>query len=162
MNADGLDRLIARFRFVCHRVLPHAWSGFHGVATPRIPVHHAQELPIGGKLPSYFLLKSLTQSFALEWRDVLCYQRLRKLHAGDLHAVNSAALRDRPGADPTRLLARGGRRRRRHDVVLRALDDRVELAALALGHAELREGLVEVVHERIPLPAGDEQLAVRV
>jgi hypothetical protein len=47
------------------------------------------------------------------------------------------------------------------DVVLRALDDRVELAALALGHAELREGLVEVVHERIPLRAGDQQLAVR-
>jgi hypothetical protein len=160
MNADGLDRLIARFRLVRDGVLPHAWRVFHCVATPRIPVHHAQELPIGGKLPSYFLLKSLTQSFALEWRDVLCYQRLRKLHAGDLHAVNSAALRDRPG--PTRLLARGGRRRRRHDVVLRALDDRVELAALALGHAELREGLVEVVHERIPLPAGDEQLAVRV
>src|ERR1700682_1249403 len=53
---------------------------FHCVATPRIPVHHAQELPIGGKLPSYFLLKSLTQSFPLEWRDVLGYQRLRKLH----------------------------------------------------------------------------------
>jgi hypothetical protein len=47
------------------------------VATPRIPVHHAQELPIGGKLPSYFLLKSLTQSFPLEWRDVLRYQRVR-------------------------------------------------------------------------------------
>jgi hypothetical protein len=29
--------------------------------------------------------------------------------------------------------------------VLRALDDRVELAALALGHPELRKGLVEVV-----------------
>jgi hypothetical protein len=126
------------------------------VATPRIPVHHAQELPIGGKLRSYFLLKSLTQSFPLEWRDVLRYQRLRKLHA-----ANCAALRDPSGADPTRLLARGGRRRR-HDVVLRALDDRVELAALALGHAELREGLVEVVHERIPLRAGDQQLAVRV
>src|SRR5271166_598746 len=80
----------------------------------------------------------------------------------DLRAANCAALRDPFGADPTRLLARGGRRRRRHDVVLGALDDRVELAALALGHAELREGLVEVVHERIPLRAGDEQLAVRV
>src|ERR1700722_1373094 len=80
----------------------------------------------------------------------------------DLHAANCAAPRDPSGADPTRLLARGGRRRRRHDVVLRALHDRVELAALALGHAELREGLVEVVHERIPLRAGDEQLAVRV
>ena len=43
------------------------------MATPRIPVHHAQELPIGGKLPSYFILKSLTQSFPLEWRDVLRY-----------------------------------------------------------------------------------------
>jgi hypothetical protein len=52
-------------------------------------------------------------------------------------------------------------RRRGHAVVLRALDDRVELVALALGYAELREGLVEVVHERIPLRAGDEQLAVR-
>ena len=82
MNADGLDRLIARFRLVRDRVLPHAWSVFHRVATPRIPVHHAQELPIGGKLPAYFLLKSLTQSFPLEWRDVLCYQRLRQLHAG--------------------------------------------------------------------------------
>ncbi len=100
---------------------------------PRIPVHHAQELPIGGKLPSYFLLKSLTQSFPLEWRDVLRYQRLRKLHA-DLHAANCAPLRDPFGADPARLLGRGGRRRG-HDVVLRALDDRVELAALALGHA---------------------------
>ena len=157
MNADGLDRLIARFRLVRDRVLPHAWSVFHCVATPRIPVHHAQEVPIGGKLRSYFLLKSLTQSFPLEWRDVLRYQRLRKLHA-----ANFAALRDLSGADPTRLPARGGRRRRRHDVVLRALDDRVELAALALGHAELREGLVEVVHERIPLRAGDQQLAVRV
>ena len=160
MNADGLDRLIARFRLVRDRVLPYAWSVFHCVATPRIPVHHAQELPIGGKLPSYFLLKSLTQSSPLEWRDVLRYQRLRKLHA-DLHAAHCAPLRDPSGADPARLLARGGRRRG-HDVVLRALDDRVELAALALGHAELREGLVEVVHERIPLRAGDEQLAVRV
>jgi hypothetical protein len=161
MNADGLDRLIARFRLVRDRVLPHAWSVFHCVATPRIPVHHAQELPIGGKLRSYFLLKSLTQSFPLEWRDVLRYQRLRKLYR-DLHAANCAALRDPSGADPARLLARGGRRRRRHDVVLRALDDRIELTALALGHAELREGLVEVVHERIPLRAGDAQLAVRV
>src|SRR6185369_16605145 len=59
--------------------------------TPRIPVHHAQELPIGGKLPSYFLLKSLTQSFPLEWRDVLRYQRLRKLHA-NLHAAHCAPL----------------------------------------------------------------------
>jgi hypothetical protein len=42
------------------------------------------------------------------------------------------------------------------------LDDRVELAALALGHAELREGLVDVVHERVPLRAGDKELAVRV
>ena len=124
------------------------------MATPRIPVHHAHEPPIGGKLPSYFLLKSLTQSSPLEWRDVLRYQSLRKLHA-DLHAANCAPLRDPSGADPARLLARGGRRRG-HDVVLRALDDRVELAALALGHAELREGLVEVVHERIPLRAGDE------
>jgi hypothetical protein len=82
MRADGLDRLIARFRLVRDPVLPHAWSVFHCVATPRIPVHHAQELPIGGKLPAYFLLKSLTQSFPLEWRDVLRYQRLRKLHAG--------------------------------------------------------------------------------
>jgi hypothetical protein len=32
----------------------------------------------------------------------------------------------------------------------------------ALGHSELRQGLVEVVHERIPLRARDEQLAVRV
>src|SRR5271163_10378 len=80
----------------------------------------------------------------------------------NLHAANCAALRDPSGAEPTRLLARGGRRRRRHDVVLRALDDRVELAALALGHAELRQGLVQVVHERIPLRAADEQLAVRV
>jgi hypothetical protein len=77
MNADGLDRLIARFHLVRDLVLPHAWSVFHCVATPRIPVHHAQELPIGGKLPSYFLLKSLTQSFPLEWRDVLRYQRVR-------------------------------------------------------------------------------------
>ena len=160
MNADGLDRLIARFRLVRDRVLPHAWSVFHCVATPRIPVHHAQELPIGGKLPSYFLLKSLTQSSPLEWRDVLRYQRLRKLHA-DLHAANCAPLRDPSGADPARLLARGGRRRG-HDVVLRALDDRIELAALALGNAELGEGLVEVVHERIPLRAGDQQLVVRV
>jgi hypothetical protein len=76
------------------------------VATPRIPVHHAQELPIGGKLPSYFILKSLTQSFPLEWRDVLRYQRLRKLHA-DLHAANCAPLRDPFGADPARLLGRG-------------------------------------------------------
>jgi len=74
--------------------------------TPRIPVHHAQELPIGGKLPSYFILKSLTQSFPLEWRDVLRYQRLRKLHA-DLHAANCAPLRDPFGADPARLLGRG-------------------------------------------------------
>ena len=73
---------------------------------PRIPVHHAQELPIGGKLPSYFILKSLTQSFPLEWRDVLRYQRLRKLHA-DLHAANCAPLRDPFGADPARLLGRG-------------------------------------------------------
>ena len=79
---DVAMALIARFRLVRDRVLPHAWSVFHCVATPRIPVHHAQELPIGGKLPSYFLLKSLTQSFPLEWRDVLRYQRLRKLHAG--------------------------------------------------------------------------------
>ena len=161
MNADGLDRLIARFRLVRDGVLPHAWSVFHCVATPRIPVHHAQELRIGGKLPAYFLLKSLTQSFALEWRDVLCYQRLRQLHAGSPCGEFCCAPRP-SGADLTRLLARGGRRRRRHDVVLRALDDRVELAALALGHAELREGLVEVVHERIPLRAGDEQLVVRV
>src|SRR5271163_874071 len=77
----------------------------------------------------------------------------------DLHAANCAAPRDPSGADLTRLLARGGRRRRHHDVILRALDDLVELA---LGHAELREGLVEVVHERIPLRAGDEQLVVRV
>ena len=76
------------------------------MATPRIPVHHAQELPIGGKLPSYFILKSLTQSFPLEWRDVLRYQRLRKLHA-DLHAANCAPLRDPFGADPARLLVRG-------------------------------------------------------
>ena len=76
------------------------------MATPRIPVHHAQELPIGGKLPSYFILKSLTQSFPLEWRDVLRYQRLRKLHA-DLHAANCAPLRDPFGADPARLLGRG-------------------------------------------------------
>jgi len=55
-----------------------------------------------------------------------------------------------------------GGRRRSHDVVLGALDDRVELGALALGHAELREGLVEVVHERIPLRAGDAQPPVRV
>ena len=48
------------------------------------------------------------------------------------------------------------------DVVLRAVDDRVELAALALGHAELREGLVEVVHERIPLRAGDQRFAIDV
>ncbi len=76
------------------------------MATPRLPVHHAQELPIGGKLPSYFILKSLTQSFPLEWRDVLRYQRLRKLHA-DLHAANCAPLRDPFGADPARLLVRG-------------------------------------------------------
>jgi hypothetical protein len=63
------------------------------MTTPRIPVHHAHEPPIGGKLPSYFLLKSLTQSLPLEWRDVLRYQRLRKLHA-DLHAANCAPLRD--------------------------------------------------------------------
>jgi hypothetical protein len=115
------------------------------VATPRIPVHHAQEPPIGGKLPSYFL-KSLTQSFPLEWRDVLRYQRLRKLHT-DPHAAHCAPLRDPSGADPARLLARGGRRRG-HDVVLRALDDRVELAALALLSAkfavlgDLREAYV--------------------
>jgi hypothetical protein len=72
--------LIAGYRLVRDPVLPHAWSVFHCVATPRIPVHHAQEPPIGGKLPSYFLLKSLTQSFPLEWRDVLRYHRLRKLH----------------------------------------------------------------------------------
>jgi hypothetical protein len=72
--------LIAGNRLVRDPVLPHAWSVFHCVATPRIPVHHAQELPIGGKLPSYFLLESLTQSFPLEWRDVLRYQRLGKLH----------------------------------------------------------------------------------
>src|ERR1700739_5038287 len=89
MNADRLDRLNARFRLVRDRVLPHAWSVFHCVATPRIPVHHAHEVPIGGKLRSYFLLKSLTQSFPLEWRDVLRYQRLRKLHA-----ANCAALPD--------------------------------------------------------------------
>ena len=145
LSTSNLDApawpLIAGFRLVRDPVLPHAWSVFHCVATPRIPVHHAQELPIGGKLPSYFILKSLTQSFPLEWRDVLRYQRLRKLHA-DLHAANCAPLRDPFGADPARLLGRGGRRRG-HDVVLRALDDRVELAALALGHAELREGLVE-------------------
>ena len=91
MNADGLDRLVARFRLVRDRVLPHAWSVFHCVATPRIPVHHAQKLPIGGELCSYFLLKSLTQSFPLEWRDVLHYQRLRKLHA-NLHAAHCAPL----------------------------------------------------------------------
>ena len=80
-NLDGARvALIAGFRLVRDPVLPHAWSVFHCVATPRIPVHHAQELPIGGKLPSYFILKSLTQSFPLEWRDVLRYQRLRKLH----------------------------------------------------------------------------------
>src|SRR6202022_4707467 len=67
----------------------------------------------------------------------------------------------RVSAEPGGICLPGGRRRG-HDVALRALDDRVELAALALGHAELREGLVEVVHERIPLRAGDEQLAVRV
>src|SRR3984893_8350147 len=82
MNADGLARLVARLRLVRDRVLPHAWSVFHCVATPRIPVHHAQKLPIGGELCSYFVLKSLTQSFPLERRDVLRYQRLRKLHAG--------------------------------------------------------------------------------
>ena len=76
-NAEGLDRLIARFRLVRDRVFPHAWSVFHCVATPRIPVHHPQELTVGGKLPSYFLLKRLTQSFPLEWCDVLRYQRLR-------------------------------------------------------------------------------------
>jgi hypothetical protein len=75
--------LIARFRLVRDPVLPHAWSVFHCVATSRIPVHHAHELPIGGKLPSYFLLKSLTQSFPLEWRDVLRYERLGKLHTAD-------------------------------------------------------------------------------
>ena len=161
MNADGLDRLIARFRLVRDRVLPYAWSVFHCVATPRIPVHHPQELTVGGKLPSYFLLKRLTQSFPLEWRDVLRYQRFSKLHAGS--PCGELCCAPRPvRADPTRLLARGGCRRRRHDVVLRALDDRVELAALALGHAELRKGLVEVIHERIPLRAGDEQLTVRV
>ena len=73
---------------------------------PGSTVHHAQELPIGGKLPSYFILKSLTQSFPLEWRDVLRYQRLRKLHA-DSHAANCAPLRDPSGADPARLLGRG-------------------------------------------------------
>jgi hypothetical protein len=83
--------LIARFRLVRDPVLPHAWSVFHCVATPRIPVHHAHEPPIGGKLPSYFLLKRLTQSFPLEWRDVLRYRRLRKLHA-DLHAAHCAPL----------------------------------------------------------------------
>src|ERR1700677_5086279 len=77
----------------------------------------------------------------------------------DVHSTNCAAVRDPSGADPTRLLARGGRRRG-HDIVLGALDDRVELAALALGHAELRQGLVQVVHERIPLRAGDERLAL--
>src|ERR1700737_2500491 len=57
----------------------------------------------------------------------------------DLRAADCTALHHPSGAEPTRLLARGRRRRRRHDVVLRALNDRVELAALALGHAELRE-----------------------
>src|SRR5260370_26717815 len=90
-SADGLDRLIAGFRLVRDPVLPHAWSVFHCVATPRIPVHHAQEPPIGGKSPSYFLFKSLTQSFPLEWRDVLRHQRLRKLHA-NLHAAHCAPL----------------------------------------------------------------------
>jgi hypothetical protein len=101
LSTSNLDAsawpLIAGFRLVRDPVLPHAWSVFHCVATPRIPVHHAQELPIGGKLPSYFILKSLTQSFPLEWRDVLRYQRLRKLHA-DLHAANCAPLRDPFGA----------------------------------------------------------------
>lgn len=87
MNADGLDRLVARFRLVRDRVLPHAWSVFHCVASPRIPVHHAHKLPIGGELCSYFLLKSLTQSFPLEWRDVLRYQRLRKLHAISMRRI---------------------------------------------------------------------------
>ena len=71
------------------------------MATPRIPVHHAQEPPIGGKLPSYFLLKSLTQSFPLEWRDVLRYRRLRKLHA-NLHAAltdNGSCYRSKVFAD---------------------------------------------------------------
>jgi hypothetical protein len=139
-NLDGARvALIAGFRLVRDPVLPHAWSVFHCVATPGIPVHHAHEPPIGGKLPSYFLLKSLTQSSPLEWRDVLRYQRLRKLHA-DLHAANCAPLRDPSGADPARLLARRARARARRT----------------------SRGLVEVVHERIPLRAGDEQLAVRV
>jgi hypothetical protein len=100
------------------------------VATPRIPVHHAQEMPIGGKLPSYFVLKSLAQSFPLEWRDVLRYQRLRKLHA-DLHAENCAPLRDPSEADPARLLARGGRRRG-HAVVL-ARRQLVQMRVLVAG-----------------------------
>ncbi len=78
---DPLERaLIAGFRLVRDPVLPHARSVFHCVTTPWIPVDHARELPIGRKLPSYFLLKSLPQSFPLEWRDVLRYQRVRKLH----------------------------------------------------------------------------------
>ena len=97
--AAGRDRpagsaraaLIAGFRLVRDTVLPHAWSVFHCVATPRIPVHHAHEPPIGGKSPSYFLFKSLTQSFPLEWRDVLRHQRLRKLHTA--HSVPLLPLR---------------------------------------------------------------------
>ena len=50
----------------------------------------------------------------------------------------------RVSAEPGGICLPGGRRRG-HDVALRALDDRVELAALALGDTELREGLVEVV-----------------
>src|SRR4051794_14418684 len=78
---DPLERaLIAGFRLVCDPILPHARSVFHCVAAPWIPVDHARELPIGRKLPSYFLFESLPQSFSLEWRDVLRYQRVRKLH----------------------------------------------------------------------------------
>jgi hypothetical protein len=79
----------------------------------------------------------------------------------NLHPANCAALRGPSGLTRRDYgLAAGAAEVT--IVVLRALDDRVELAALALGHAELREGLVEVVHERIPLRAGDEQLAVCV
>ena len=88
--AAGRDRpagsaraaLIAGFRLVRDPGLP---------STPRIPVHHAHEPPIGGKSPSYFLFKSLTQSFPLEWHDVLRHQRLRKLHTA--HSVPLLTLR---------------------------------------------------------------------
>src|SRR3954447_9067692 len=71
-------------------------------------------------------------------------------------AVGLAAREALGGRRPVRrgrrafVAASGGRGGRRHDVRLRALDDRHDLAALALRHGELGECLVEIVHERVP------------